>query len=145
MEWAALIAWVVTAGGGFILLGIWLKNGGLAQQTQPGQRIRPPLLFSHFGLAALGLVAWIIYVATDSDVLAWISFVALLVIATLGFTMFAIWLRRRRAPAAAAAPATGMTVEPAEQRFPTAIVGLHGLLGATTLVLVFLTAVGVGD
>jgi hypothetical protein len=33
---------------------------------------------------------------------------------------------------------------PAEQHFPVAIVGLHGLLAATTLVLVLLTAIGVG-
>jgi hypothetical protein len=34
--------------------------------------------------------------------------------------------------------------EAAEQRFPVPIVGLHGLLAATTLVLVFLAAAGVG-
>jgi hypothetical protein len=27
MEWAALIAWIVTAGGGFFLLAIWLSRG----------------------------------------------------------------------------------------------------------------------
>ena len=31
MEWAALIAWVVTAGGGFVLLAIWLGRGGMRQ------------------------------------------------------------------------------------------------------------------
>jgi hypothetical protein len=34
---------------------------------------------------------------------------------------------------------------PAEQRFPIAIVGAHGLLAATTLVLVLLVAAGVGE
>jgi hypothetical protein len=34
---------------------------------------------------------------------------------------------------------------PAEQHFPVAVVGLHGVLAATTLVLVLLAAVGVGD
>ena len=33
---------------------------------------------------------------------------------------------------------------PAEQKFPVAVVGLHGLLAATTLVLVLLAAAGVG-
>jgi hypothetical protein len=32
----------------------------------------------------------------------------------------------------------------AEQRFPVAIFGLHGVLAATTLVLVFLAAAGIG-
>ena len=33
---------------------------------------------------------------------------------------------------------------PAEQHFPVPIVALHGLLAVTTVVLVFLTAIGVG-
>jgi hypothetical protein len=34
---------------------------------------------------------------------------------------------------------------PAEQQFPVAIVGLHGLLAVTTVMLVFLAAIGVGS
>lgn len=142
MKWAALIAWVLTAGGGFVLLSIWLARGGMRQQREAGNRIRPPLIMSHFLLAAGGLVLWIIYLVADKDVLAWIAFGALLVVALLGFTMFAIWLRRRRARGAVAEAVTPDT--PAEQHFPVAIVALHGLLGATTLVLVLLTAAGVG-
>lgn len=141
MKWAALIAWVITAGGGFVLLGIWLPRGGMRQQ-EGRDRIRPLLIMSHFLLAATGLVLWIIYVVADSDALAWIAFVLLLVVALLGFTMFAIWLRRRRA---AGGPAGAVTVDtPAEQHFPVSIVALHGLLAAATLVLVLLTAAGVG-
>jgi len=138
MKWAALITWVLTAGGGFVLLSIWLARGGMKSQAA-GNRIKPPLIMSHFLLAATGLVLWIIYVIDDSSSLAWIAFVLLLVVALLGFTMFGIWLRRRRAGAGGTAPHT-----PAEQHFPIAIVGLHGLLAATTLVLVLLAAAGVG-
>src|SRR6184192_1335712 len=140
MDWAALITWVLTAGGGFVLLAIWLKNGGMAQQDRG--RIRPALILSHFGLAATGLVLWIIYVASDSEALAWIAFVLLLVVATIGFTMFAIWLQQRQR--AAGAGETAAPDEPPEQNFPVPIVVLHGLLAAATLVLVFLAAVGVG-
>jgi hypothetical protein len=145
MEWAALIAWVITAGGGFVLLTIWLKRGGMQQGAAGGSRIRPPLIMSHFLLAATGLVLWIVYLAVDSSALAWIAFALLLVVALLGFTMFGIWLKRRQAGTAAgtAATAAGPDV-PAEQHFPVAIVGLHGLLAATTLVLVLLAAAGVG-
>jgi archaellum biogenesis protein FlaJ (TadC family) len=141
MKWAALITWVLTAGGGFVLLSIWLARGGMRQQAASGNRIRPPLIMSHFLLAATGLVLWIIYLVNDSDTLAWIAFAALLVVAVLGFTMFAIWLQRRpqRGAQAEATPAT-----PAEQHFPVAVVGLHGVLAATTLVLVLLAALGVG-
>jgi manganese efflux pump family protein len=142
MKWAALIAWIVTAGGGFVLLSIWLARGGMRQQGEGGSRIRPPLILTHFLLAASGLVVWIIYVVKDTDVLAWIAFALLLVVALLGFTMFAIWLRRRQARTETAATVTPET--PAEQHFPVSIVALHGVLAATTLVLVLLTAAGVG-
>ena len=51
MEWAALIAWVVTAGGGFVLLAQWLRNGGMSQREQG--RIRPPLILDEYGRQAL--------------------------------------------------------------------------------------------
>jgi len=143
MEWAALISWVLTAGGGFVLLSIWLARGGMAQQRAGGTTIRPPLILSHFLLAASGLVVWIIYLVTDSDFLAWLAFAILAVVALLGWTMFAIWLRRRRARTDAAETAT--PGRPAEQHFPVPVVGLHGLLAVTTVVLVFLTAIGVGE
>jgi hypothetical protein len=143
MKWAALISWVITAGGGFVLLSIWIARGGMRQQRANGERIRPALILSHFLLAAAGLLVWIIYIANDNETLAWVAFGALLVVAVLGFTMFGIWLRQRQARAGTAAVATADT--PAEQHFPVAIVGLHGLLAATTLVLVLLTAIGVGE
>src|SRR4051794_33744029 len=136
MKWAALIAWLITAGGGFVLLSIWLMRGGMKQQGEPGSRIRPPLILSHFLLAAGGLVIWIIYLISDSDVLAWIAFATLAVVAALGWTMFAIWLRRRQARGAAAEATVPGT--PAEQHFPVAIVALHGVLAVTTVILVLL-------
>jgi manganese efflux pump family protein len=143
MKWAALITWVLTAGGGFVLLGIWLSRGGMRQEfPEGGSRIRPPLIMSHFLLAAGGLVLWIVYLVDDSTTLAWIAFAALLVVALLGFTMFAIWLQRRRSRGPVVEAVTPGT--PAEQHFPVSIVGLHGVLAATTLVLVLLTAIGVG-
>jgi hypothetical protein len=141
MEWAALISWIVTALGGFVLLGLWVQSGGMAASREPDRRIKPPLIFSHFGLAATGLVLWIIYVFNDSDTLAWIAFAILVVVALIGFTMFAIWWQRRQARAAGGADS--MAAEPAEQRFPVGIVTLHGLLAVTTVVLVFLAAIGV--
>lgn len=135
MDIAALVVWVITALGGFYLLGTWISKGG--HRDVEGSRFPPPLIFSHFLLAAAGLVLWIIYVATDSDALAWISFVVLLVVALLGFTMFARWVPTYRSPATEGGPA--------ERHFPVAVVGLHGLVAATTLVLVLLAALGVGE
>jgi len=132
VDWAALVTWVITAGGGFVLLAIWLKNGGMAQRESG--RIRPAIILTHFALAATGLVLWIVYIASDKSAIAWIAFALLLVVALIGFTMLGIWLSQRK-----------NRVASAEQRFPIPIVGLHGLLAATTLVLVFLAAAGVGS
>lgn len=146
MKWVALVTWVLTAGGGFVMLGLWLKHGGMQQGDEPGDRIRPGRILSHFGLAATGLVLWIIYVASDSDALAWIAFILLAIVALLGFSMLAIWLRQRsQEPAVATPTATGTNGGPAERRFPVPIVAAHGVLAATTLVLVLLVALGVGD
>ena len=56
--------------------------------------------------------------------------------------MFAIWYQRRQRGAVREAVDPGT---PAEQHFPVPVVALHGLLAVTTVVLVFLTAIGVGD
>ena len=141
MKWAALVAWVLTAGGGFVLLAVWLSRGGM-RPSEPGNRIRPPLILSHFLLAATGLVIWIVYLVADSDVLAWIAFAILVVVALLGWTMFAIWLRRRQGQMGVAE--TTVPGTPAEQHFPVPVVALHGVLAVTTVVLIFLTAIGVG-
>jgi hypothetical protein len=148
MEWAALIAWVVTALGGFGLLSIWLRNGGPAAARQAGARIRPPMIFSHLGLAATGLVLWSIYVASDSEGLAWAAVIVLAPVAILGFAMLAIWIQRRQAASAPSA-ATGAAVPasddtPPEQHFPVPLVVGHGLLAVTTLTLAILAAAGVG-
>jgi hypothetical protein len=142
MKWAALISWVITAGGGFVLLAIWLTRGGMRQQSRSSGLIRPPLILGHFLLAATGLVLWIIYLASHKHAIAWVAFVLLLIVALLGFTMLAIWLKQRQGRAGTVEAATaGM---PAEQHFPVPIVVLHGLLAATTLVLVLLAAARVG-
>src|SRR3954464_12199992 len=117
MKWVALVTWVLTAGGGFAMLGIWLRNGGPRQSDEPGDRIRSARILSHFGLAATGLVLWIVYVASDSEGLAWVAFGLLAVVALLGFSMLAIWLRQRsREPAVAGVGGGGVDGStPAEQ------------------------------
>jgi hypothetical protein len=72
------------------------------------------------------------------------------VVASLGFAMFALWLQRRQATPALAGAGAGVPTAmgeggmPAEQHFPVPIVGVHGLIAATTLVLVLLAALDVG-
>jgi hypothetical protein len=92
-------------------------------------------------------VIWIIYLLTDADALTWVALAILVVVAALGFTMVGRWRQDRVAVAAggtSAAPGTDVG-RPPEQHFPVAVVYLHGLLAVVTLVLVLLTALGVGS
>lgn len=144
---AALIAWVVTALGGFVLLGTWISKGGV--RTPRTSKFPPALIFGHFALAALGLVVFIIALIADQTVLDWVAFVLLVPVALLGFVMLARWIPTYRARATTAhaggpgaAPASDGT--PAEQHFPIVVVGAHGLLAVVTVVLVLLTALSAG-
>jgi hypothetical protein len=144
---AALITWIITALGGAVLLGTWLSRGGLRARDTGASRFPPGLIFGHFLLAATGLVIWIIYLITDADALTWVALATLVVVAALGFTMVTRWRQDRVAVAAGATSATPGTEvgRPPEQHFPVTVVYLHGLLAVATLVLVLLTALGVGS
>jgi hypothetical protein len=129
MAVAALITWLITAAGGFAMLGLWVSRGG--HRPGSGTRLAPGLVFSHFALAVAGLVVWIVYLVADRTALAWVAFVLLLPVALLGFTMLARWIPARHASTA-------------ESRFPMPVVAAHGLFAAATLVLTLLVALGVG-
>lgn len=140
MAIAALISWLITAAGGFLMLGIWISRGG--HKPPRTSKFPPGLIFGHFALAVIGLVLWIVYLVADNDALSWVAFVVLLPVALLGFTMLARWIPTYRTPkivAAADTAGSGPGV-PAEKHFPVVAVAGHGLFAAVTLVLVFLTA-----
>jgi manganese efflux pump family protein len=159
MAVAALVTWLVTALGGFVLVGTWLARGGARTPARTSAaagaargtagaaglpvtaptRLRPPLVFGHVLLAVAGLVLWIVYLMNDNDTLAWAAFIVLVPVALLGFTMFARWIQagdhRRSTPTGAARP---------ESHFPLPVVIGHGLFAVTTVVLVLLTALEIG-
>jgi hypothetical protein len=83
-------------------------------------------------------------VATGTEALAWVALVLLLGVAVLGFTMVTRWRQERAALAVAPTGSSAGAERPAEQHFPVPVVYLHGLLAVITLVLVLLTALGVG-
>jgi hypothetical protein len=143
---AALILWILTAGGGFYLLATWIAKGGARRGSESGgSRFPAPVIFGHFLLAATGLVLWIVYVASDNDTSGWIAFALLAVVALLGFTMLALWIPTYRARGQMPAAEGGVVSAPAERHFPVQIVIGHGLLAASTLVLVLLSVLEVGE
>jgi preprotein translocase subunit SecG len=92
---------------------------------------------------------WIIYLVTDNTLLAWIAVADLVVVAIIGVVMVRQWAKDGRAAMAAAtagaAPSSGSRPDIAEQHIPRPPVVLHGIFAVSTLVLVLLTALGLGE
>lgn len=152
MGFAALITWFGTVLLGLYMLTVWLIEN---DATGPGASHLPaPVVFTHLALAVSGLGVWAFYLLADRQILAWIAVGALSAIVLLGLSMFARWIPVHRGPDE---PVTIMPfsgdplpfpgdppVTPPESNFPVAVVTCHGLLAATTYVLVLLTALNVG-
>jgi hypothetical protein len=136
---AALVTWLLAALVGSYLLRTWLVNGGLRSRNSAQQsRFAPILIFGHGGLAAWGLVVWISYLFVGAGSLAWVAFVVLLPVATLGFTMFGLWLRAGHGQTRGRH--AYVPRHAAEDHFPPPAVLAHGVFAVTTVVLVLLTA-----
>jgi hypothetical protein len=149
MAIAALVTWIITAGFGFFMLVRWATHGGLRKVEGAETHLPPVRVFTHFGLAAAGLIVWIIYLVTDNELLAWIAVADLVVVAIIGVVMVRQWAKDGRAAmaaaAAGAAPSSGGGPDIAEQHIPRPPVVLHGIFAVSTLVLVLLTALGLGE
>lgn len=141
MAIAALITWVITAGFGFFMLLRWVRRGGLRRSGEATTHFPPARVFTHFGLAAAGLVVWVVYVVTGRPMLAWIAFADLVLVAVLGGLLVRRWTMDGRAAMRGDPQMNG--VDLAEQHIPRRPVVLHGAFAVSTVVLVLLTAVGV--
>jgi hypothetical protein len=147
MGLAALFTWIFTVLAGLYMLAVWLIEEDVTGRGAAPSRLPVPVIFSHLGLGVAGLTTWVAYLFTDLQFLAWAALGVQSGGAVLGAAMFARWIPVYRDPG----PPPGMPqlagapgAVPAEGMFPVALVVAHGLLAVTTLVLVFLTVLGVG-
>jgi hypothetical protein len=101
----------------------WFRHGGATQDAG----IRTGRLLSHAGLAVIGLALWLIHIVTKSETLGWIAVATVALVAVIGLSMLALWLRGRSG--------TTATSVPAGSSFPFPIVVVHGLLGVITITL----------
>jgi hypothetical protein len=145
MSLAALATWITTAGGGLYLLTIWLIEYDREFQSAAATRLPVPVISAHALLAVAGLVVWVAYLITDSPRLAWAAAITLAVVATLGVTMAARWVMVYRVHGSPTTKgARGGIPGPPERNFPLPVVIGHGIFAAVTIVLVLLTALGLG-
>ncbi|MGH3492090.1 MAG: hypothetical protein ACRDQ1_02485 [Sciscionella sp.] len=139
MSLAALATWIVAALLGGFLFATWIAHGGLRPRSgDRPSRFAPLLIFSHVGLAVTGLAVWIGYLELRTRTLAWSALAILVLVASLGSTMFGLWLRGGHGRS------RGRHVSgprhAAEDHFPPPAVLAHGAFAVTTVVLVLLTA-----
>ena len=158
MSIAALVTWLIAAGFGFFMLLRWATRGGVRKVEGAGSNLPAARVFTHFGLAAAGLILWIVYLVTHISLLAWIAFADLILIALLGVLMVRQWAKDGRIAMAAAQSGAGGTaaggsaaggtatggIDLAEQHIPRAPVVLHGIFAVSTVILVLLAALEVG-
>ena len=167
MRFVALIIWFVTALWGLYMLAVWLIENDATRQGNSASRLPLPVILAHVTFAVTGLGVWVAYLLVDRPALAWAAVGILVAIALLGLMMFARWIPVYRmadeemrvpvaaVPAGAAAAAPGAAPagvaglgsareQPAEGSFPLLVVLAHGVFAVSTVVLVVLTALGVG-
>jgi hypothetical protein len=148
MSIAALVTWVITAGFGFFMLVRWATRGGVRKVDGAETHLPPVRVFTHFGLAAAGLIVWIIYLVTGATLLAWIAVADLVLVAILGVVMARQWAKDGRAAMATATAGAARSdaggVDLAEQHIPRPPVVLHGVFAVSTVILVLLSAIGIG-
>jgi hypothetical protein len=147
MRFVALLVWFVTALWGLYMLAVWLIENDATSQDSAASRLPLPVILSHVVLAVSGLLVWVVYLLLDRPALAWAAVGILVAIALLGFTMFARWIPVYRTPIAVGGRQEGkLSIQevPPEGNFPLFIVLAHGTFAVSTLVLVVLTALGMG-
>jgi hypothetical protein len=163
MRFVALIVWFVTALWGLYMLAVWLIENDATRKGSAASRLPLPVILAHVTFAVTGLVVWVAYLLLDRPVLAWTAVGILVAIALLGLSMFARWIPVYRmadeelsvpvgalpggAPGATPGGLAGigsLRELPAEGSFPLLIVLAHGVFAVSTVVLVVLTALGVG-
>jgi hypothetical protein len=163
---AALISWLITVGLGSWMMARWITRGGFRRARLSKAGLPPSLIFTHFGLAVAGLLAWSAYLATGLAAAAWTGCALLLPVAGLGMALVSLWLPERSlatatvpaaqavpagagtAPAGGTAPAAGtapgpVNPDPPSARHPPAlIVAAHGVFAVATILFALLAAVG---
>ena len=126
LAYATLIAWLVAGAAGVYMFRTWLSRGGLRRQRSRRDGLPPVVVFIHLGLGAAGFAAWVGYLATGWDALAWSAVVLLMPGIGLGICTVILWTPYPTLPAAetpspaggaeprGAGPATGMLASPPE-------------------------------
>jgi hypothetical protein len=124
LAYATLIAWLIAGAAGLYMFRTWLSRGGLRDQRARRDGLPPGVFFTHLTLGAVGFCAWVGYLATGLDALAWAGVVLLMPGIGLGICTVTLWTPYPTLPPprpegdlgpGGAGPATGMLATPTEE------------------------------
>ncbi len=90
-----LAAWLLTVGGGVVMLTGWIRRGGLRRRVGRSN-LGPAVTLVHFGVASAGLLVWIAYLVTGWTALAWLAVGVLVAAIGLGMATLTVWTSRAR-------------------------------------------------
>jgi hypothetical protein len=122
---ATLVTWLIAGAAGIYMFGTWLSHGGPGLQRARVDGLPPAVIFTHLGFGALGFLAWVSYLVTGWDWLAWTGVGLLMPGIGLGICTVTLWVPyptppERGAPVSddagpgGAGPASGMLAAPAD-------------------------------
>ena len=125
MAVAALVSWLLAGSAGIYMFGTWLSHGGPGHQRARSDGLPPAVIFTHLGFGGIGFAAWVGYLVTGWDWLAWTGVGLLMPGIGLGICTVTLWAPyptppERGAPVAddagpgGAGPVGGMLAAPAE-------------------------------
>jgi hypothetical protein len=137
MGLVVLGAWLLTASLGLYLFVIWMRHGGLRQQTAGVTRLPVWLIMGHVMLAVAGLAAWALYLFGHMKASAWAACGVVLVVASFGAMMLFRWLP---SPGRHAQGGQKTGQKAAERHFPVTAVVAHGVCAVATVLLVVAAA-----
>jgi hypothetical protein len=122
---ATLVTWLIAGAAGIYMFGTWFSRGGPGDQRARGDGLPPAVIFTHLGAGALGFAAWVSYLLTGQDWLAWTGVGLLMPGIGLGICTVTLWAPYPAPPGpggqaagdagpGAAGPVSGMLAAPPE-------------------------------
>jgi manganese efflux pump family protein len=141
MDLMALTFWLLTAVGGFYMMGVATRTGN-TRSGATESHLPSVVIFTHMALAMTGLAVWALYMGYNEDAFAWGALGILALVALSGGFMFLRWKKDRRGSEAEVAARRERL---AEQQIPSPVVLIHGASALVTIVLVLLAALHVGN
>jgi hypothetical protein len=91
MALATLVCWLLAGAAGIYMFSTWLSSGGPGHQRSRRDGLPPAVIFTHLSAGALGLVAWVSYLLSGQDWLAWTAVGLLMPGIGLGICTVTLW------------------------------------------------------